>query len=244
MINEISIVIPTLNEENYLPLLLNSIIAQDFKGKMQIIIVDGNSDDNTLQVAKKYKLKFSELKIIFSKKRGVGYQRNRGADKAKYKYILFLDADIILPRQFLTRFIKKINVNESFIDIANIWLAEQDLLQRFVFLLLSPLFIPIVVMDNITPGLLILTTKENHIKIHGFREDLKISEDIDYGWRSVAAGAKYHMHLFTYALHSARRIQKVGIVNFYYEYLTGYIAIKKHGIEAAKKIMNYTYSDF
>ena len=244
MINEFSIVIPTLNEEKYLPLLLNSILEQNFKGRIQIIIVDGNSKDHTLQLAKKYKSKFPELSVIISQQRGVSYQRNRGAEKATYKHILFLDADIILPRGFLNSFLKKIYENKCSIDIANIWLAEYDLLQWFVFSILSPLFLTIVALDKITPGLLLLTTKETHTKIHGFREDLKIGEDTDYGWRSIRAGAKFHFHFLTYALHSARRIQKVGMMRFYYEYLRGYLFVKRYGIERAEKEMKHTYRNF
>lgn len=244
MISELSIITPTLNEEKYLPKLLNSIALQNFQGKMEVIVVDGKSEDHTISVAETFKNKLPDLSIIPLRKRGVGYQRNQGAQKAKYKYLLFIDADMILPRNFLNQFIKEVNEKESFVDIPNIWLAERDLIQWCAFLLMMPLFIAIVIFDKITPGLLILTTKENHIKIHGFREDLAIAEDTDYGWRSVAAGAKFHLHLFTYALHSARRIQRVGIVKFYYEHLYGYFFVKRNGIENIKKVMKHTYGDF
>ena len=244
MIDEFSVVIPTLNEEKYLPLLLNSILAQDFNGKMQIIVVDGNSKDHTIQIAEKYKVKFSEFAVITSQKRGVSYQRNKGAEKAKYTYLLFLDADMILPRGFLNRFLKGIHKEINSIDIANIRLAERDLLSQFVFFALSPVFLTIVALEKITPGLLIFTKKETHIKIHGFREDLKVGEDTDYGWRSIQAGAKFRFHFFAYALHSARRIQRVGILKFYYDYLRGYLLVKKYGIERAEKEMKHTYKDF
>jgi len=244
MVDELSIIIPTLNEEKYLPSLLNSILAQNYNGKMQIIVVDGSSKDRTIQIANEYKLKFSDLLIIVSQKRGVSYQRNRGAEKAKYKYLFFIDADMILPHGFINRFLKEINEKECSIDIANIWLAERDLLQRFVFSILNPLIITIVALDKITPGLLMVTKKETHLKITGFREDLKIGEDTDYGWRSIQAGAKFHFHFLTYALHSARRIQKVGMLRFYYEYLRGYLLVKRYGIERAEREMTHTYRNF
>jgi len=41
-----------------------------------------------------------------------------GAKKAKYKYLLFIDADIILPKHFLNRFLRRINVREQFVGTA------------------------------------------------------------------------------------------------------------------------------
>src|ERR1700744_4037192 len=104
MINEISIIIPAYNEEKYLPKLLYSISQQDFEGKMEVIVVDGNSEDKTIDVAKSFRKKISNLSILALRKRGISYQRNRGAEKAKYKYLLFLDSDMILPQHFLKRF--------------------------------------------------------------------------------------------------------------------------------------------
>jgi glycosyltransferase involved in cell wall biosynthesis len=244
MIDELSIVIPTLNEEKYLPLLLNSLLAQNFYGKMQVIVVDGNSTDRTVQIATKYKGKFTDFSIINSRKRRVGYQRNRGAEKAKHKYLLFLDADMILPRGFLHRFLKEVDPNKNFIDTANVWLAERDFASGLAFLFFNPLIITIVALDKIIPGFFIFIKKETHIKIQGFREDLKVGEDIDYGRRAMQNGAIFRFHFLTYALHSARRIQRVGAPRFFYDYLRGYVLFKKFGIEKAGQEMKHTYKDF
>src|ERR1017187_2222686 len=152
MINELSIIIPTLNEEKYLPKLLNSIALQDFQGKIEVIVVDGNSEDHTIEVAKRFKYKLSDLSILSLPKRGIGYQRNRGADKAKYKYLLFLDADIILPRHFLTRLVKKVNTNERFVDTTTFRVAERDIRSHFVFNLTYPWVLSILLLDKIAPG--------------------------------------------------------------------------------------------
>ncbi len=235
MIDELSIIIPALNEEKYLPKLLKSIALQDFQGKMQVIVVDGNSQDHTIQVAERFNNELPELSILALRKRGIGYQRNRGAQKAKYKYLLFIDADIILPKNFLIRFLKKVNMQEQFIRSATIWVAERDIRSYLVFVVMYPLTLLIIVLSKITPGFLLLTTKENHIKINGFREDLKIAEDIDYGWRLIEAGAKYHVHYYPFVLFSTRRLRKIGRLNFFYHYFRGYIMLKKYGIEVVEK---------
>lgn len=55
--NMLSIIIPTLNEEKYLPRLLDSIYKQDFKN-YEIIVSDAGSSDKTFEVAKRYGTKF------------------------------------------------------------------------------------------------------------------------------------------------------------------------------------------
>ena len=85
MINELSIIIPTLNEEKYLPKVLEAIAGQSFPGKLQVIVVDGGSKDNTLSKALKFKERIPNFEVIHAPK-GIGLARNRGADKAKYKY--------------------------------------------------------------------------------------------------------------------------------------------------------------
>ena len=90
-----SIIIPTLNEENYLPALLNSLKGVTFP--IEIIVVDGNSDDNTATVVEKFKPFFfnnSSLRLLTSK-RGIALQRNFGATEAKYDLLIFCDADIV-----------------------------------------------------------------------------------------------------------------------------------------------------
>ncbi|MEM2146879.1 MAG: glycosyltransferase, partial [Candidatus Jordarchaeaceae archaeon] len=53
---QISVIIPALNEQDYLHPLLQSIKHQSFRN-FEILIVDGGSKDNTLSIAKKYKAK-------------------------------------------------------------------------------------------------------------------------------------------------------------------------------------------
>ncbi|MBU0978679.1 MAG: glycosyltransferase family A protein, partial [Patescibacteria group bacterium] len=96
-----SIVIPTLNEEKYLPYLLKDLSEQTFDlSLVEVIHVDGSSPDKTVQVAKKFANKL-KLTSIVVKKRNVAFQRNTGASRAKGKWIIFMDADNRLPNDFL-----------------------------------------------------------------------------------------------------------------------------------------------
>jgi len=96
-----SIVIPTLNEEKYLHHLLKDLSEQTFDLKrVEIIHVDGNSQDNTVKIARKFAKKLSLTSFVI-KGRNVALQRNTGASHAKGDWIIFMDADDRLPQYFL-----------------------------------------------------------------------------------------------------------------------------------------------
>lgn len=90
----ISIIIPTLNEERWLPSVLNSIVSQ--KSKYEIILIDGGSDDNTLKIAQKH-----SCKILLSTKANRAHQMNLGAQAAIGDILLFLHADTLLSEDAL-----------------------------------------------------------------------------------------------------------------------------------------------
>ena len=130
---KVSIIIITLNEEKYLPRLLDSLKQQTYKD-FEIIVSDSNSNDKTVEIAKEYSKNFKEFSI---KKLGIAkgpaYGRNQGAKLAKYENLLFLDADTILPSNFLEKMLKI--KNKRNIDCASFY--YKDKYKRFIFSLLA-----------------------------------------------------------------------------------------------------------
>lgn len=94
MEDQISIIIPTVNEEKVIETLLKSIKNQSYN-KFEIIIVDKNSTDKTKQICQKY------TKLIFNKGPERSAQRNFGVSKSKGRYVLILDADMSLQKNVL-----------------------------------------------------------------------------------------------------------------------------------------------
>lgn len=101
----LSVVIPVLNEEKYLPSCLNSIVSQKYDDPMNIIVSDNGSTDNTVKIAKRYKC----FVVKGSKKGNVGSARKMGCEKAKilaqqYKHleeiVINTDADILLSKNY------------------------------------------------------------------------------------------------------------------------------------------------
>jgi len=95
-----SIIIPTLNEEWFLPKLLKDLVRQtdhDF----ETIVVDARSTDQTVVQIKHFpEINISSWKV---NKRNVSYQRNFGASKAKGRFLIFLDADVRINKNFIAK---------------------------------------------------------------------------------------------------------------------------------------------
>jgi glycosyltransferase involved in cell wall biosynthesis len=243
MIHQLSIIIPTLNEEKYLPQLLSCIAKQTYRGDLEVIVVDGQSTDKTVEMANTFKRDLQKLTVI-SSTRGIAHQRNIGAAKATYPYLLFLDADMKIPKFFLEKFLQKAKSHEQFIATTFCWVSEFDI---FSYITVAIMIIPLLFIflsEHFVPGFLILTTKENHEKIHGFNEALRIAEDLDYAERSYKNGARYQVFFYPYALHSARRLRKIGRWNFLLLYLTGFFYYKKYGPAVLNEKVEYPFGEY
>jgi glycosyltransferase involved in cell wall biosynthesis len=95
----VSIIIPTKNSETFLKNTLESIQSQTYH-HIETILVDGQSTDTTLSIAKKYKVRVLDYNPdVPSGYFDAPYRRNYGAMKAKGQYIYYVDADMELtPR--------------------------------------------------------------------------------------------------------------------------------------------------
>ena len=98
----VSIVVITLNEEKRIGRLMEELSVQTHQ-EFEVIVVDSNSEDNTREVAQAYESALPELTVHHMEERGVSLGRNTGASLAKHSRILFLDADVSLPRNFLAK---------------------------------------------------------------------------------------------------------------------------------------------
>ena len=198
---KLSIVIPTLNEEKDLPNLLESIKKQNFKN-YEIIIADNNSKDNTRKIAKKYKCNLTKGGLP-----PVG--RNNGVKIAKGDYILFLDADVILPYNFIRDALKEFE--ERYLEAATcefIPLSDKKI-DQFLHKFSNGIIRTLQYIKPFGAGFCILVTKRIHNRINGFNESLRLCEDHDYLERISKLGT-FRILKNPKVYVSTRRLEKEG----------------------------------
>ena len=87
-----SIIIPTYNSEATLKILLESIHNQSYTD-YEVIVVDGDSTDATLEIIQKFDSNIPQLVVISEKDRGIYDAMNKGIDLAKGKWLIFMGSD-------------------------------------------------------------------------------------------------------------------------------------------------------
>lgn len=98
----VSVIVPTKNSAQFLDKCLKSIVNQTYKN-LEIIVVDGNSIDETIQIAKKYKAKtFSYSPIVKKGTFDAPHKRNYGMKKARGKFVYYVDADMELTKNVIS----------------------------------------------------------------------------------------------------------------------------------------------
>ena len=187
----LTIVVPALNEEERLPLLLDALDRQTRRPD-QVVIADAGSTDYTARVAEQ-----RGATVVAGGKPAVG--RNAGARVARGDLILFLDADDELDDDFIEPIER---------DPRNIFATEVVNMYLDVMQYVAPH----------APGFCILVKRAVHEAIGGFDETVVLAEDHDYVQRAAEQGRFRVLQTATVAT-SMRRIEKEGLVRLAFKYL-------------------------
>lgn len=120
----ISVIVPCYNQAHWLPETIESILAQTYTNWECIIVNDG-STDNTSEVAHELIAKKPNVKISLLEKEngGVAQARNVGIQKAKGEWILLLDSDDIIHKDYLAKAVQQINTTDT-INFINYGIQE------------------------------------------------------------------------------------------------------------------------
>jgi glycosyltransferase involved in cell wall biosynthesis len=226
----ISVVIPTYNEEKYLDKALKSIISGSIAPD-EIIIVDDNSQDRTVEIAISYNCKIWKVD-----KRNIGFARDFGMKVAKGDILVSTSADVIVDKDWLKNIVESITnydmvfgsilVNSE--DKVNVYTAKilkilQAVLWKFGWVWASA--------DNIA------IRKEFYYKIGGFKH-INLGEDIELIKRAKNFGKVYYNpNAIIYT--SDRRVKKMGKINFLKYYVKQFIKLNVGKIENIEEYPAY-----
>ena len=91
---KVSVIVPVYNAEEYLRDCLDSLLMQTIDQKeMEVLLINDGSTDGSLEICREYGEIYDNIVIINKNNEGVSAARNIGIEKARGKYIMFLDAD-------------------------------------------------------------------------------------------------------------------------------------------------------
>lgn len=108
----ISVVIPCYKKAQYIAETLDSVLQSDYHD-YEIVIVNDGSPDNTQQIVEPYLKKNTQIRYIEQENAGVCVARNNGIAQAKGKYILPLDADDLIDKNYIKNCIEHLEANPN-----------------------------------------------------------------------------------------------------------------------------------
>lgn len=206
----LSIIIPTYNEEEYLPILLESIKQQKFDD-YEIIIADANSTDRTREIAEEYGCIITEGGLP-----AVG--RNNGAKIAKGEYLLFLDSDLKLTDDYLRDTIYEFRMERLGIAITQMKPLSEKSEAKLFHYLANQFMIGVEKIKPHGAGCYgIIVKRELHEKYGGFNKELTFGEDSEY-IRRLGSSEQFKVLRKPKIGVSTRRLEEEGLETLIQQY--------------------------
>lgn len=228
----LSIIIPTRNEEEYLPYLLRSIKAQTL-AEYEIIVADAASTDRTREIAVEYGARVVEGGLPAK-------GRNLGAAAAQGEILLFLDADVILPDPwFVQKTVAEFERRKFGVATCRIKALSNKRIDKFFHTFFNYYMWVMRAALPHAPGFCIFARRDVHEAIGGFDETVTLAEDHDYVQRGSEVG-KYGI-LKTYKIPvSVRRFERDGRFSTVAKYVLCELHMMTRGSVRHDKF-NYTF---
>jgi hypothetical protein len=179
----VSVVVIAYNEEKFIGATLDAITRLDYP-RLEVIVVDDHSKDRTVEIAQAFASRL-DLRVVQKEQRGISLSRNYGASLAKGEIILFLDADTLVPEDFLKIAVPQFKARRlglGIVDFEPITEKRGDLVYTNLYRLWLRL---VQYHDPHGIGFSLLVLKTVHDRVL-FDPGVFMSEDFDYTKRAAA----------------------------------------------------------
>jgi glycosyltransferase involved in cell wall biosynthesis len=232
-----SIIIPTLNEELFITNLLENLRSQKLKN-FETIVVDAKSKDKTRETILKYKKKLN-IKLFQINKKNVSCQKNFGADKAKSKYLIFIDADSKIKKTFTKSFQSEIERKKGLVFFPYVEPEEKTPQMKAIYQFLNFIIDLSQKTNNPYSSVGCMCLEKNFFNsIGGFDEKLFINEDYNIAKKASDWGVRgIHLPNIKFTA-SFRKIKKEGKLKSLYKLIVGSSYYLFKG-DVKKKIYNW-----
>lgn len=121
---KVSVIIPIFNAEKYLEKCIDSILTQEYSN-LEIIIINDGSMDNSERICKDYCEIDERIMFLNQKNQGVSYTRNQGILKSSGEFIVFIDADDYIEKEYIKNMVNRMN-DEVDIVICNYNIVNKE----------------------------------------------------------------------------------------------------------------------
>ncbi|MCD6550426.1 glycosyltransferase family 2 protein [bacterium] len=103
----VSVIVPCRNEERFISKCLDSIINQNYpKEKLEVLVVDGMSEDKTREIIKDYERKYSFIRFLMNQKKVTPAGMNIGIKQARGEIVIKMDAHSVYPKDYIFKCVK------------------------------------------------------------------------------------------------------------------------------------------
>jgi len=212
---ELSVIIPTFQEERYISKTLSKLV--NVKPSIEIVVIDGGSQDNTVNIAKQFTDKVYQIQ-----ERGISRARNHGAKQAGGDILVFLDSDVYPPANFVERVLETFD-NPSVVGATCHIMPTQSRLSEFAFFHFYNLLIQLCTkFKPHSRGEFLAARKNDFLKVNGFDENMPCLEDHDLAYRLSKRG-KFVFIGGLIVYESMRRFRKLGFFKVLGTWFTDYL---------------------
>jgi len=121
----VSVIIPVYNCQLYIEKCICSLLSQEYE-EIEIITVDDGSTDKSADVIKRIQNESSRIKYFYQDNSGPGRARNKAIQEAKGKYLLFVDADDYVSRDYIATLVECAEKNKAELTIGGYTLVYEN----------------------------------------------------------------------------------------------------------------------